>query len=132
MLPRLVCGESALEQWAVFKWRLVSMFHIASSLRHVTATRQAMDTLRPEVSRALVELRRRVRFVHAFKTIRDALVHYDVDGASGATKEDFSPLERRANRPLRQLRVETEGALFDVSHVLSELMPPRGDVRRPV
>ncbi|MBX3190638.1 MAG: hypothetical protein KF819_26795 [Labilithrix sp.] len=123
VLPVAAGREGPIESWFLFKWRLITLFHVGSSLRRVVANQQAKEVLRPEVLSAIVELRRASKHVQKLKPIRDALVHYGFGKPSKPTHE--TPLQRVTTFVQTDASL-AESALGQISKVLTSLLPHVG------
>ncbi len=107
------------------KWRLVALFHVASSLRHIVAMREARDWLRDEVHRELVALRRRLEPVLRFKKLRNRMVHYRPHRSVPVSPAPSvrALLQDLANGPIKAVDAQVDQGLQDVSRVLGALHP---------
>lgn len=109
----------------LLKWRLVTLFHCTASLKKALSSDHRDPALRSRVVTKGTELRRRLRFVERCKTLRDALVHYDLGGrfpgvpTPSAISE--APLERAHEKVLR--------GLTDISVTLSDLLGCQPETR---
>lgn len=89
--------------------------------RHLEARRACSQQTLP-VRSASVQLRRDLRSIESLKRLRDALVHYGIDG-NGAADATESLLESVAGRPLKALFAPVETALSSVAATLMSLLP---------
>jgi hypothetical protein len=116
-----VSGSGPIDSCFVSKWRLITLFHVCSSLQRIAASQQEKDVLRPDVLNAIVELRRDFKFVEKLKPLRDALVHYDLGKPSKRTRETAV---ERLTRYMRSDASAAGDALAEVSVTLTRLLPP--------
>jgi hypothetical protein len=116
----IATGRDAIDRWFVFKWRLITMFHVHSSLQHITASGPAKEMLRPDVVRMIVDQRRKLRSLRNLKRVRDALVHYDLGKPS---KDNGATPEERLATHIRTGTSSVENALAEVSVALARFFP---------
>jgi hypothetical protein len=116
----MVVGRDVIDRSFVFKWRLVTIFHVHSSLHQIAANPQAQEILHPDVLNAIVEQRRKFKSLQKLKRIRDALVHYDFAKCSKDARAN--PDERLASH-LRSNPSTVEDALTAVSGALGRFLP---------
>lgn len=123
-LPSMMTSTNdAFARWFVFKWRLVTLVHAASSIHALTSTPDTKNQLKPNVMRPLTELRRRLKPIRGLQQLRNALVHYGLarKGSAGqALDEHVIPLD---GSPFAGVDGVVERALVDISDTLTAFVP---------
>jgi hypothetical protein len=120
VLPSTIGQAEPINTWFVFKWRLITIFHVCSSLQQLVANADSIKTLRPSVRGDIVALRRATSKAEKLKRVRDALVHYDLGKPPKRGRE--TPAER-LTRVLRENASSVEDDLARVSTVLTRFFP---------
>lgn len=118
VLPAMAGRRGALDVMFTLKWRLITLFHVYSSLGLLTAG-ASKDVLRLDVRDAIIKLRRSSRHVENLKRLRDGLVHYDL--AKDVARRRETP-EASLQRMLSHAR-PIEETLASVSATLARFLP---------
>lgn len=117
VLPAMLGHREKLEDWFLYKWRLITLFHVYSSLKRISASPMARRVLRAEPFNAIVSIRRSLKSVERLKASRHALVHYDLSRKHKTVGEQLALLTESNDHSV-------EESLKKISNMLSSYFDP--------
>jgi len=120
MLPKLLDDVDPCEQHFLTKWRIVALFHGASSMKRLLNEEHTRPTLRAPVRQSLTGLCRRLRHVGRLKKLRDTFVHYGLRANGGEPKLGTVV----TGRPMAAVNAVVEAGLDEMSKTLTTLVGP--------